>query len=86
MNEQATNQRRVTAAIEKHVLDYLRARNVGERFHMSYLTAYVTTVTGGYVAPDSPGRILRQLRKSGRVSVAMVDRAKSTYELTKAVD
>lgn len=85
MNEQAKNQKRVAARIDRHVFAFLRER-LGEsmtpaKFYMSELTDHVTKAVGRYVAPDSPGRILRQMRKSGRVEVDLLDRALSLYEV-----
>jgi hypothetical protein len=36
----------------------------------------------GPTAPDSAGRMLRQLRKAGRLNYRVVDRANSIYEVT----
>jgi hypothetical protein len=50
------------------------------RFHMMELTAYVRRCIGE-IAPDSAGRILRELRLRGRLDYAIVSRRDSLYEL-----
>lgn len=50
-------------------------------FFASSLLAYVQREHGTDVAPDSPGRILRMLRRNGEIDYT-VDRARSRYTLT----
>ena len=52
-----------------------------QRFHMAELSDFVRDRTG--VAPDSPGRILRQLRSRGKLNYRVVDRRSSLYEMTR---
>lgn len=40
----------------------------------------------GPVAPASPDRVLRQLRKDGKVEYRVVDRAKSLYEVVSVTE
>lgn len=40
----------------------------GHRFYMSELADWVRAKLGGYVAPESPGRRLRELRQRGQVN------------------
>jgi hypothetical protein len=47
---------------------------------MAELAEFVASAV--QVAPDSPGRILRQLRRAGRVDYRIVNRAQSLYEIT----
>jgi hypothetical protein len=51
------------------------------QFRMVELAEFVGKRTG--VAPDSPGRILRQLRSLGRVRYRVVDRRSSLYEILR---
>jgi hypothetical protein len=47
-------------------------------FHMKELTDHVTSQH--MVAPDSPGRILRMLRREGSLDYTVLNRAKSLYQ------
>ena len=80
---QAAQLERVTTGIGYLVLAFCRDR-VGQEFHMGALLAYVNRNAGGYVAPGSPDRILRALRKGGRVDYEVVSRSESLYRI-KAV-
>lgn len=57
------------------------AESVGREFHLRELTAAVERVHDGYVAPDSPARLLRLLRQRGLVQVALVSRSSSLYRI-----
>lgn len=83
MNEQATNQRRVSDKIGPIIVDFCRERiATGVRtFYMTQLLEYVRSREPS-VAPDSPGRILRQLRGNGTVTVALLSRSGSQYEVS----
>jgi hypothetical protein len=69
---------RVGERISGAVLDFCRGVR---RFHMNELTDWVSKRTG--VAPDSPGRILRQLRSVGKLNYRVLDRRASLYEVTR---
>lgn len=71
---------RVGERIAEYVYDYCASRLPDSpTFYMSDLAAYV----GGFVtvAPDSPGRLLRALRRAGRVDYRVVNRAQSLYRV-----
>lgn len=70
---------RVAAAIEDVILDFCVP---GRRFHATELLAYVEGALGHELAPDSPSRILRLLRRQKRVSYRVLDRRASLYEVT----
>lgn len=81
----ADNLDRVSDRIAGLVYKFCRSRFAAPRvelrqFHMEDLTTYVSADV--QVAPDSPGRILRMLRKTGRVGYRVVNRRESLYELT----
>lgn len=80
---QATNLKRVTAVIDRHVLRFCRERwnQPPPRFHMDELQTFIRSQVG--VAPDSPGRILRSLRQRKLIDYVVVSRRASLYELTK---
>ena len=80
-DEQQVQLTRVTGAIGKEILTYLRRRFASgfTQFHADDLRGAVACHT--VTAPDSAGRILRQLRRSGVVSYEVVDRRRSLYRL-----
>jgi hypothetical protein len=51
----------------------------GKQFHVEQLRRYVRDYTPD-VAPDSPGRILRELRLEGRLDYVVVNRRQSLYQ------
>ena len=80
--EQAIELARATSAIGEYVAEFFRARPVGAEFHMRELTEFVTNKVRGYVAPGSPDRIMRLLRKQGVLNYEVVSRSKSLYKIT----
>lgn len=74
--------RRVKAAIAKLILKFFEARGVGAQFHMVELMRFVNShIT---IAPDSAGRILRDMRQAKELNYAVIDRRKSLYEIQAA--
>jgi len=73
---------RVSKRIAEAIVAFCRRRcSIGsDRFHMADLLAHVRREVGE-VAPDSPGRILRQLRQRGEINYAVIDRAASEYQI-----
>jgi len=85
-NEQAENLERVSCRISRAILAFCRDRYVHTTppmFRMQDLLDAVNAAVG-VVAPDSPSRILRKLRKEGRINYVVLNRANSLYQL-KAV-
>lgn len=72
--------RRVTNRIGDSVLTFCAKAH---RFRMGDLTEWVRR-TVGEVAPDSPGRILRDLKRRGLVNYRLVSRSESLYEMQHA--
>jgi ABC-type amino acid transport substrate-binding protein len=79
---QSANLQRVTDNIAHHVVVFCRRRlrTVRGIFRASDLVAYVQS-RSMFIAPDSPSRILRQLRLAGRVDYIVVNRAASLYRV-----
>jgi hypothetical protein len=71
---------RVNDRIGPAVVRFCRGR-VGRTFHSIDLLHYVR-VLDPTVAPDSPSRILRDLRQRGAVDYQLVDRQASQYRVT----
>lgn len=78
--DDAANLARVNARIAMHVkafvADVLAADGT---FHMADLLAYVRERVPD-TAPDSAGRILRDLRQKGEIDYMVLDRRASLYE------
>lgn len=76
---------RVGDAIADYVMEFCRDvysdvfTGTPPRFFMEELTSHVRSRQ--LVAPDSAGRILRALRKLGKVDYFIVNRRSSLYEL-----
>ena len=63
----------VLAFVESHA---------GEQFHMSDLHSYVIQHT--QCAPGSPDRVFRELRRQGAISVELVSRSASLYQVKES--
>jgi hypothetical protein len=50
-------------------------------FHMVDLEKFVQNKV--QVAPDSPGRILRMMRKKGELEYTLINRSKSLYQFSE---
>ena len=74
---------RVRSRIGKLILEFFRHNNSNtfRTFHMELLRKYVEMGIGGKVAPDSPGRIMRQLRQQGELHYTVVSRRQSLYQI-----
>jgi hypothetical protein len=79
---QRANLDRVSQNIAGIVADFCRGRfNEGSaEFHMIDLTTYVNSRS--MIAPDSAGRILRDLRKRKVIGYEVVSRSQSLYRVT----
>jgi len=78
MTEQTENIIRVRDSIAPHIIQFIREHN-GKEFHGADLQQYVASHVNGFVAPGSPDRILRDLRKRGIVDYELVSRSQSLY-------
>lgn len=78
MNEQTENLTRVRDSIAPHIINFIKERS-GREFHGADLQQYVAEHVNGFVAPGSPDRILRDLRKRGVVSYELLSRSQSLY-------
>lgn len=70
---------RVYGRIAPLILRYHDA-HTGEAFHAEDLRQFVMLFVNGQVAPDSPGRILRELRLEGRLNYVVINRRDSLYQ------
>lgn len=72
---------RVTANIGALVVEFCRA-HVGDLFNAAELRAHVTRAVPA-IAPESPGRILRELKARGVVHYELVSRSRSLYRVVR---
>ncbi len=73
---------RVYSRIARLIMDFAED-HAGERFHVEELRRYVEDRMPD-VAPDSPGRILRELRLEGRIDYVVINRRQSLYQFRVA--
>jgi hypothetical protein len=59
------------------IVEFFESLEVGQEFHADELRQYVAQRLT--VAPGSPDRIMRELRRTGEVSYEVVNRSKSLY-------
>lgn len=78
MTEQTENLTRVRDSIAPHIIRFIREHS-GQEFHGADLQQYVASHVNGFVAPGSPDRILRDLRKRKVVNYELVSRSRSLY-------
>lgn len=64
-------------AVGDQIQDFRRQQGLLP-FHMKDLTDFV--ISNMMVAPDTPGRILRDMKKKGKVNYSLLSRAKSLYQ------
>ena len=75
---------RVRSRIGSLILEFCRLtrrRFVVSTFHMEDLREFVEQGVEGKIAPDSPGRILRQLRQQRLLNYRVISRSKSLYRV-----
>lgn len=77
MSDAPEERQRVYARIAPVIMAYHKI-NPGAEFHVEELRRFVLEAAPG-IAPDSPGRILRQLRLQGRLDYVVVNRRASLY-------
>lgn len=70
---------RCKSAIAPAVQAFFEVKGVGAQFHMTELTEYVRRLVP--TAPDSAGRILRDMRQAKELNYSVVDRRKSLYQI-----
>ncbi len=74
--------RRVKSAIASTVRDFLLKVGAGAEFSMLALTEYVRDRHS--IAPDSAGRVLRDMNQRGEIQYELVSRSKSLYRVLSA--
>lgn len=82
MSEQDDNLDRVSARIGGAIVKFYEQRKDSGRpeFHAGDLRAFVISCVGHALAPASPDRILRDLRKRGILDYKVMSRSQSLYE------
>ena len=82
VDPQTVHLERVSSRIGGTVLAFFNARGVGQRFFAGDLCSYVWEELGP-CAPDSPGRVMRDLRLHGHLDYEVVNRARALYQVTR---
>lgn len=80
--QQATNLTRVESNIAPIVIAFLEGvqlQGCSQEFHLQDMQEYVAAKAGGVLSPDSPSRILRLLRRQGRIDYKVLSRRQSLY-------
>ena len=82
VTEQGEQLERVKGRIEKAIAEFFRYRttNGALEFHADDLRDWVADRVGT-VAPDSPGRIMRIMRRQQSINYEVSNRARSLYEV-----
>jgi hypothetical protein len=79
--EQPAQLARVAGKTAAVIIEFFSTLSVGQDFHADELRQFVAQRLT--VAPGSPDRIMRELRRHGEVSYQVVNRAKSLYRKTQ---
>lgn len=78
--QQQEHLERVSDRIAGSIIGFFATRAVGSEFHVDALRIHVAGECG-IVAPDSPGRIMRAMRKRGAINYRVINRAQSRYRI-----
>jgi len=73
---------RVYGKIAPLILEFSRDQ-AGKVFHVEQLRKFVEGRATD-IAPDSPGRVLRELRLEGRLDYVVINRRQSLYQFRQA--
>ena len=76
MTDHKSNLKRVSESIAPLIVSFIDER-LGQEFHGEELLKYVSDRVP--VAPDSPGRILRELRRKNTINYKVESRSQSRY-------
>lgn len=75
-----SHERNLSRNSERLAASILRFCTPGKAFHMDALREWVEKECGK-VAPDSPGRVMRDLRQKGLLDVVLLSRRESLYRV-----
>jgi len=75
--DQTAHLTRVTSKTSVAIAEFFAKLDVGATFHAQELRDYVAAQV--LVAPASPDRVMRKLRKDGEINYELVDRKGSLY-------
>lgn len=76
---------RVFATIAPIIMNFCHEHVDGSTFHVDELREYVLDRVV-QIAPDSPGRILRELRLVGQLNYVVLNRRQSLYQFRPVID
>lgn len=78
--DQPRQLQRVSDKIAGHVCAFFAARGLNRTFYNAELLSFVQGREA--CAPDSAARIMRLLRRQGRINYRVISRAESLYQVT----
>jgi hypothetical protein len=78
--EQPDQLARVAGKTASVIIEFFSLLSAGQDFHADELRQYVAERLT--VAPGSPDRIMRELRRQGRVGYEVINRSQSLYRKT----
>ena len=81
MNEQTKQLERASSRLKESICRFYAQAIYNKKieFRMTDLYKFVSTDTGGKVAPGSPDRVMRQLKSAGVLNYEVISRSQSTY-------
>ena len=83
-NDAPNERERVFSRIAPIIMQFKTERPDDGTFRAEELRDYVIERVSG-IAPDSPGRILRELRLIGRINYVVINRRQSLYQFRPMV-
>jgi len=83
--EQVENIARVYSKLAAHIVEFFRINGPLSEFHVDHLRRWISLRYPG-TAPDSAGRIMRDLRQRGLIDYIVVNRRQSLYRITAVQD
>ena len=83
MSSDPQERARVRSRIGALIMEFCteRVKHFEGTFFMEELRVYIDRKLAGCIAPDSPGRILRQLRQKGELNYIVLFRSQSLYRV-----
>lgn len=78
INDSVIDRERVGSKLARLIKEFCC---VGREFHMNDLNTYIIGKSDEYVAPDSPGRIMRMMKQQGVLNYRVISRSESKYEV-----
>jgi len=86
LHDDAPEERARVYGILAPLIMAFHVHNAGKQFHIEDLRRYVLEFApSGAIAPDSPGRILREMRLEGKLNYVVLNRRQSLYQFREVL-